>query len=234
LGSSYEEAEQIYAGKTVLVKDYRNAINFNQRRRGWMFQRFVRKLGSKCEVADGKVFEFGGTKLRFSPPVPHGEDETALGWVLMTGIESQEEKFLHSSDVQGPMSKVTTRMILREKPDLLILGGPPTYLEGIRVEKAAIQKGIENAARIATKIPKVVFEHHLLRSEDWAQRAKKVLETANKAEHDLMTAAEYSGDKPSLLEARRERLYGDQPPSEAFLKWTELSRDKQRLKPPPI
>src|SRR3990170_1030900 len=58
LGSSSEESEQIYQDKIVLVKDIRNAINFSQRRRGWMFQQFVKKIGKKCEVADGRVFEF--------------------------------------------------------------------------------------------------------------------------------------------------------------------------------
>lgn len=234
LGSSFEESEQIYSGKTVLVKDIRNAINFNQRRRGWMFQRFVKRLGSKCEVADGKEFEYGRTRIRISQPVAHGEDETMLGWVLMTAIEAQDEKILHASDVQGPMSKITTSLILKEKPDLLILGGPPLYLEGIRVEKASIRKGIQNASKIAQKVPKMILEHHLLRSEGWREGAKDVFEMAGKVGHEVSSAADYLGLKPRLLEARRERLYEEEPPSEEFLKWTQLRREKRREQPPPI
>src|SRR5271157_2650394 len=52
VGCTAEEAEAIYGNKLVLAKDIRNAINFNQRKRGWMFQRFVKRIGSKCEVAD--------------------------------------------------------------------------------------------------------------------------------------------------------------------------------------
>ncbi len=234
VGSSAEESEAIYRDKVVLVKDIRNAINFNQRRRGWMFQRFVKRIGSKCEVADDRSFEYGATKVKISQPVPHGEDETELGWVLMTTIESGGEKVLHASDVQGPMSKVTTRLILKEKPDILILGGPPLYLEGVRVGKASIRKGLENASRIAEKVPKVIFEHHVLRSEAWKDDAKTVLEAGAKAGHEIVTAAEYLREPVRLLESKRERLYEEEPPPEEFVKWTELPREKRRQQPPPV
>lgn len=234
LGSNPQESEQIYQDKVVLVKDIRNAINFNQRRRGWMFQRFVKRIGGKCEVADGRAFEYGASKLRISEPVPHGEDSTELGWVLMTTIESGEEKVLHASDVQGPMSTQATRAILKENPELLVLGGPPLYLEGVKVEKSSIQKGIRNAAKIAGHIQTVIFEHHVLRSENWRDRASPVYDASAKAGHGVVTGAEYLGMQPMLLESRREKLYEEEPPSEAFLKWTELRREKRSLELPPV
>ena len=234
LGSSAEESEQIYRDKLVLAKDIRNAINFNQRRRGWMFQRFVKRIGSKCEVADGKDYELGATTVKISQPVPHGEDETELGWVLMTTIESQGEKAIHASDVQGPMSNLTTKLLLKENPGTLILGGPPLYLEGVRVRKASILKGLANASKIAGKIPKVIFEHHVLRSEKWEDEAKSVLQASAEAGHEMVTAAAYLGDPPMLLESRRERLYEEDPPSKDFVRWTELPREKRRLQAPPV
>jgi len=234
LGSSSEESEQIYRDKLVLTKDIRNAINFNQRRRGWMFQRFVKRIGSKCEVADGKKYEFGATTVSISKPVPHGEDETGLGWVLMTMVETQGEKVLHASDVQGPMSKVTTRMILRENLGILVLGGPPLYLEGVRVEKTSIQQGLENASTIVGKVPKVIFEHHVLRSSNWKEQAGMVIEGAAKAGHEVVTAAEFLGEQPMLLESLRERLYEEEPPSEEFMKWSQLNYEKRRQQTPPV
>ncbi len=234
LGSSAKEAEEIYQDKVVLVKDIRNAINFNQRRRGWMFQRFLKKIASECEVADGKIFEYGGTKLKISEPVPHGEEQTELGWVIMATIESQGEKVLHASDVQGPMSKQPTRLILKEKPDLVVLGGPPLYLEGIRVEKSSIRKGIENAARVAGQVPTLIFEHHVLRSDNWKEQMNPVYDASAKADHRVVTGAEYLGVQPMLLESHRERLYEEEPPSETFLKWTELPREKRRHEVPPV
>lgn len=234
LGSSAEESEQIYQNKIVLVKDIRNSINFSQRRRGWMFQRFVKRIGGKCEVADGKTFEYGATKIKISQPVPHGGEQSELGWVIMTTIESQGRRLLHASDVQGPIAKPTTRMILKENPELLVLGGPPVYLEGVKVDKASIQNGMENAARLAGKVGTIVFEHHLLRCEDWRDRAKLVYEVAEKAGNKVSTAAEYVGEEPQALEAIRPRLYEQEPPSAEFVKWSKLKREKQRIQPPPI
>jgi hypothetical protein len=234
VGSSAEEAEQVYRDKLVLAKDIRNAINFNQRRRGWMFQRFVKRIGSKCEVADGKSFEFGSTKIILSKPVPHGDEHSEMGWVLMTSVRSGDETFLHASDVQGPMSKTTARLILKEKPDVLVLGGPPTYLEGVRVDGSFIQQGMENAARISAQIPTVILEHHLLRSENWRDEARRVYDSSLKANHRVMTAAEYLGVPNMLLEPRRELLYDEDAPSQQFLKWTELDREKRRLQSPPV
>jgi hypothetical protein len=234
VGCSVEEAEAVYSNKIVLVKDIRNAINFNQRRRGWMFQRFAKRVGSRCEVADGKTFNFGATKIRLSQPVPHGEVDSGLGWVLMTSVESAGEKFLHASDVQGPMSKLTTTLILKEKPDVVVLGGPPLYLQGVRVEKEMIRKGIENAAKIAKRIPLTILEHHLLRSENWKEEAKTVFDCAAKSGHKVSTAAEYLGLSPTLLECKRESLYEKEPPSESFLKWTKLRDHKRRQESPPV
>jgi predicted metallo-beta-lactamase superfamily hydrolase len=234
LGSTAEESEQIYQDKLVLAKDIRNAINFNQRRRGWMFQRFLKRIGSKCEIADGKKYEFGATRVTFSRPVPHGEDETQLGWVLMTTIQSRDEMVLHASDVQGPMSRVTTRLILKQTSGTLILGGPPTYLEGVRVEATSIEKGLNNSATIAAEVPRLILEHHLLRAADWRERARPVFEAAGKSGHIVVNAAEFMNEPPRLLESARERLYEDEPPSEDFIRWTQLRHEKRRLQAPPI
>lgn len=234
LGSSPKESEEIYKDKIVLVKDVRNAINFSQRRRGWMFQRYLKKIGSKCEVADGRVFDYGATKIKMSKPVPHGEEQGELGWLIMTTIESRSRRVVHASDVQGPMSKRTTQIIIKQKPDLAIVGGPPTYLEGVKVEKSSIQKGIENAVKVTEQIPTMIFEHHLLRSKNWRDEIKPVYNMAESVEHKVMNAAEYLGLKPALLESIREQLYNDRPPAEDFLKWCKLSREKRRVQPPPI
>jgi predicted metallo-beta-lactamase superfamily hydrolase len=233
LGSSAQESEQIYRDKVVIAKDIRNSINFSQRRRGWMFQRFVKNIGGKWLIADGNTFQYGATKIKISPPVPHGEAQSGLGWVIMTTVESQEQKFLHASDVQGPMAKQTARIILKENPKQLILGGPPVYLEGVKVDKTPIRDGLKNAAMLAGKIPTLLFEHHLLRSEDWRDRAKLVYDAARKAGNTVSTAAEYAEQPPKILEAIRPQLYEHEPPTEEFLKWSKLKREKQRMEPPP-
>jgi len=234
LGSNAEQAEEIYRNKIVIVKDARNSINFAQRRRGWMFQRFIKRIGSKCQIGDGAKFEFGNTSVKLSKPVPHGEEASGLGWVLMTTIESEHEKIMHASDVQGPMSKQTTNEILKQKPDLLLLGGPPFYLEKTKVQKSLISEGISNAMMIATRVPTVIFEHHALRSENWREEIQPVREAGEEAGHKVVTAAEYLGVECTPLESIRQKLYMEDPPSESFLKWCRLQRDKQRMAPPPV
>ena len=234
VGSSAEEAEEIYKDKLVLTKDIRNFINFNQRRRGWMFQRFVKRIGGKCEVADGRSFEFGSTKVTLSRPVPHGEEGSEMGWVLMTSVSCGGQRFLHASDVQGPMSDETVRLILAEKPSVLVLGGPPTYLKGVRVAASSIDRGIRNTARIAAAVPTIILEHHILRSEGWEAEARLVFEAAKEAESVIKTAAGFLNQPTMALEARRQKLYEEEPPSAEFLKWTELPREKRQVKSPPI
>jgi predicted metallo-beta-lactamase superfamily hydrolase len=234
LGSSQEESKRIYENKTVLAKDFRNAINVSQRRRGWMFQQFLKRIGSKCEVADGQTFEYGATRVKFSPPVPHGEEKNELGYLVMTFVESGGQRVLHASDVQGPISKQTARMIAKFAPDLAIVGGPPLYLEGFKIERESIRKGIENAAKLTKRISTLILEHHLLRSENWRKEAQPVFDSADRYGHRVLTAAEYLGLAPNLLEFAREQLYEQDPPSEEFLKWCTLPREKRRLQPPPF
>jgi predicted metallo-beta-lactamase superfamily hydrolase len=192
-----------------------------------MFQRFVKRLGGKCEIADSRSFDFG-------EPVPHGEENSEMGWVLMTLVKCGDETFIHSSDVQGPIAKRTLDLIRKEEPDVLILGGPPTYLKGVRVSEQPIQSGIMNAAVLAATIPIVILEHHILRSESWSADAKPVFESAYKTGNKVVTAAEYLGQTATILESRRLKLYEEEEPSAEFLKWAELSREKRQLINPPI
>ena len=234
LASSAREARDIYHGKTVLVKDARSSINVSQRRRGWIFQSFCRKIEAEVVVADGRSFEYGDTKVRFSPALPHGEDSTELGSVLAMIIESGPDRLIHASDVQGPISEMALQFILTERPSAVIIGGPPTYLAGLKASEEAIKRGMSNLAMIAKKVPLVVVDHHLLRAQDSLQELSAISAEVKPLGGSIMTAAEYLGEQPRLLEANRRKLYEENPPSRQFIKWTKLNREKQRLVKPPI
>lgn len=232
--SSAEVSQQIYQGKLVLMKSYKSKVNFNQRRRGWMFVKTGGKHARSLEVADGKNFEFGETKISFSEPVYHGSEETALGWVLMVTIQRDDEIFLFAPDVQGPMCKQTLNMILASKPALLLVGGPPTYLSGFRVQEEKVRAGIENLVKLAKEIPVMILEHHLLRDEKWRTLTKPVFDVASRARHDVLTAAEFLKSENMFLESRRNRLYEEYPPDNDFEKWLKLPLPERKLTPPPI
>jgi len=234
LASSLREAQYIYREKTVLVKDVRSSINVSQRRRGWIFQSFCRKIDVETVVADGRSFEYGDTRVRFSAALPHGEDSTELGSVLATVIESRSEKLVHASDIQGPISDKTLQFILSERPSAIIMGGPPTYLSGVRVSEDTIRRAMSNIAIVARRIPLVIVDHHLLRAQDSLQELSAISSEIRPLGGSIMTAAEYIGERPRLLEANRRTLYQEKPPSRQFIKWTKMGREKQRLVKPPI
>lgn len=232
--SSSEIADSIYSGKLVLMKSYRSRVNVSQRRRGWIFVNTGGRKAKKLEVSDKRSFKFGDTTLRFSPPVSHGEENSGLGWLVMTTIEySNAERVLFASDVQGPMSKRTLEIILAERPDVLIVGGPPLYLAGM-VKEESLEMGFENLERIAEKVPSVILDHHLLRDKEWRKKAEPAFNIASRTEHKIVTAAEYIGEENQLLEAKRDELYKDDPPSQEFIKWTKIPILKRKLTPPPI
>lgn len=232
--SSAEVSQEIYLGKSVLMKSYRADVNFNQRRRGWMFVKTGGKDAKKLEVADGKTFRFGETKLKFSRPVYHGSEGTALGWVLMTCVHHGDESFLFAPDVQGPMYNPTLKIILTYRPRLLMIGGPPVYLAGFRVQEEKVRLGIRNLAELAENIPVIILEHHMLRDEKWRGFAKPVFDSASRADHRVFTAAEFLGVENKLLESQRRRLYEEQPPDAEFERWLKLPQPKRKLTPPPV
>jgi hypothetical protein len=229
-----ETARQIYESKTVLAKNPREQINYSQRERAWMFSKTGGKYAKTVENADGKTFMFGATKVKFSEPVFHGPENSQLGWVLMTTITSQDEKFLFAPDVQGPMSAHTLQTIINENPQLLMIGGPPLYLSPLKVGENELQTGVKNLGDIARKIPNVILDHHVLRDENWQENTINILYNSYKSGSTLMTAAEFLGKKSVLLEASRKRLFKENPPSKEFETWMKANDETKRHVKPPI
>jgi len=232
--SSPDVAKHIYEGKLVFVKNFRSMINFSQRRRGWLFQKTGGRHAKRLEIADGKTFEFGETKLKFSDPVFHGPENSALGWLLMATIKRCGEKVLFASDVQGPMYNPTLEKILAEKPQLVILGGPPIYLAGFRVRDEHVQQGMKNLESVVKNVPTTILEHHILRDERWRELSQPIFDAASKMGHSVVTAAEFLGEENNLLEFRRKHLFRMEPPGSEFEGWMKLPRLKRKLIRPPI
>jgi predicted metallo-beta-lactamase superfamily hydrolase len=156
-----------------------------------------------------------------------------LGWVTMAALECGDECFVFAPDVQGPMSARAVEFIKAQKPQVLMVGGPPFYLGGFKVDERQLQRGISNLQSLAETVPIMVIEHHALRDEHWNQRIEPVYTSAASAGHRVMTAAEFAGEKNVFLESRRKQLYAENPPSKEFEKWMRLSAtDLSHVKPP--
>jgi uncharacterized protein len=234
LGSSPESLERIYKGKIVLAKEPRRKINTAQRRRGWMFKQTAEKLAEKFVSADGETFQFGRTQVRFPQPVPHGEADSGLGWVLPCIVERSKEKLVFAPDVQGPVVAETLALLLSEEPDILIIGGPPTYLQGFKVADEFFQTALRSLQQLAETIGTLVIDHHLLRDAGWYNFLAPVRKAAEEAGNRILTAAELLKIKPNVLECQRQQLYEMEKPSAEFTNWTRLPEEKQSVTPPPL
>jgi predicted metallo-beta-lactamase superfamily hydrolase len=232
--SSAEAAREIYEGKIVLAKSYRSMVNASQRRRGWMFKKTGGSYAQKLETADGRTFQFGETLLRFSDPVFHGSENSDLGWVLMVTVEFAGEKVVFTSDVQGPMYTPTLNKILAEKPQLVLVGGPPTYLAGFRVNDECIETGMRNLKSLVEQVPTTILGHHTLRDEHWRSLTQPVFDAATESGHKVQTAAEFTGTENNFLEYQRRQLFEMEPPSSEFENWMKMPLHKRKLKKPPI
>jgi len=231
---SAEIAEKIYRGKIILAKSYKEYVNFSQRRRGWLFTKISGEYAKRLETADNKTFVIGDTSISFSKPVFHGPEGSDLGWVIMSVIRYKDECILFAPDVQGPIARETLSIILNEKPQLAIVGGPPTYLADFRVNHKNIDLSLENLKVIAKHIPTVILDHHLLRDENWEEIMKPVIDASISVGHKVLTSAEFLGKENYLLEAFRRRLYTEEPPPADFVKWLKKPSAERKLIPPPI
>ncbi len=227
-----ETARQIYQGKTVYTKNPKENINASQRQRAWMFQKTGGRYARSLLSADGRTITYGSTNLRFSEAVAHGEANSELGWVIMTTLDCNGERFMHAPDVQGPMLDHTLQLVLAQAPAVIMLGGPPLYLGGSRVEPQKVEAGLANLQRIVEAVPVVILEHHALRDEEWRAKMDKIFQRGKEVGHQVVTAAEYAGLENRFLEYNRKRLYEEQPPSEEFRQWMKTLNNQKIAKPP--
>ncbi len=194
---------KVYEGKVVLIKHPRENINRSQRvERAPLFLKSIEGLPKKIEFADGRKFRFGSTSVRFSEAVPHGTN-TKLGYVIEVLVESEGERFLFSSDVEGPSLDEQVRFIEEVDPHVAVIDGPMTYMLGFRYSKESLRASEENLRRILDlpSLELLVLDHHFCRELGFRERVPSI-------SNMFKTAAEASGRRNELLEAMRRELYG--------------------------
>jgi len=160
----------------------------------------------KIRYAEEKRFSFGNTELRFTMPLFHGIEFSTLGWVFATVIEHDGEKLIHSSDMNGPIIEDYAEWIIKENPDILILDGPMTYMFGYLLNRINLNRAIRNAVRIVEESDAslIIYDHHLVREKRFRERTKEVWKAAKKSNKKLITAAEFLGLTPKVLECSKQ------------------------------
>lgn len=204
---------EIYKGKITLIKHPTDKINRSQKERAKYFIEQLDDLPERLEYSDGREFKFGGTTIKFSPPVFHGTNPR-LGYVTEVLIEDDDGcRFVHTSDVEGPSVDDQVNFILENKPNLVILDGPLSYMLGFRYSHKSLELSVKNMIKIIKECPleTLVVDHHFLRDLKWKERLLSAFEVANKKGVKLQTAAEFAGKKIEMLEAMRKDLYSKNP-----------------------
>ncbi len=165
--------------------------------RTWSKGEWIGEFGN-VRFADGKSFTFGRTRVKFTKPLFHGQFLENLGWVVGFKVEYRGQKFLYTSDLQGPVIEEYADWITRERPAVLVADGPPVYGYGYMTGEEDVQQVLENMRRIIDSKPKlIIWDHHLCRGE-FRRRLEKVFAYAEKVRVPLLTAAEKLGDKPLI------------------------------------
>lgn len=194
-------AAELYHGKRLLVKARSHHINFSQKKRSYHL--FKREDLNPIE-ADGGTFD----DLTFSKPFFHGEYKSKRGFVTMVMVIDGDERFIYGSDIQC-LTDRPINWIIEQQPETVIVSGPPIYLKVITEEDKSFAK--EQLVRLADSIPVTIVDHHLTRDEDFTEFLLPIRETADKHDHQVLTAAEYNAQPNLPLEARRLQLYKQHP-----------------------
>jgi predicted metallo-beta-lactamase superfamily hydrolase len=123
--------------------------------------------------------------------------------VALTIVDPAERaRFVFASDVQGPLSAVAAAWVAHQRPTLLYLSGPPSYIER-EVGTAAIERGIDNLLKIIDVTGcRVIMDHHALRDVRFLTRFERLWETGR-----VVTAAGFLGLAEAPLESRRRHLW---------------------------
>jgi len=151
---------------------------------------------------EGRTIKLGRTRIRASAPFFHGIAFSRVGWVFSTVIERGRERLIHSSDLNGPVIEDYAEWIIEQRPRVLILDGPSTYMLGYLVAKRNLRRAVENVLRILeeTDLELLVYDHHLAREPRFRERTAEVWRTGERLGIRVTTAAELLGRKPVCLD----------------------------------
>lgn len=168
----------------------------------WNEKNHVEEPLSNIHYADGKTVRIGETTIRFTKPLFHGIEYSKTGWVIALVVEKGMDKFIYTSDIQGPTIEDYAEWIIHEAPDYLIMDGPATYLLGYMLNNFNLNRSIKNASRIIREcdFETVLYDHHLTREADFRDKTEDVWCVAEQAEGDVLTFREALEEKNPLVE----------------------------------
>ncbi|RLE66967.1 MAG: MBL fold metallo-hydrolase [Thermoprotei archaeon] len=179
---------------------------FQRRAEKWVSWRRIpeyefKESCTRLLFADNRVIEHKGVRIKFTKPLFHGIEFSRVGWVVGVVIETGGCKLLYSSDLNGPIIEDYAEWIIQEKPDIIVLDGPMTYMLGYTLNLINLSRAVENAVRIVeeSSADLIIYDHHLPREKKFREHTMEVWKTAERKGVRLVTAAEYLGKEPVVL-----------------------------------
>lgn len=200
---------EIFKDKDVFLKHPREFLNQSQKERAATFLSRIEPYAKSVNIADGKTFDFGNSRVVFSEPVLHGLTPQ-LGYVIQVLVED-DQRFLFTSDVHGPLNEGARDFIIDMSPNTMIVDGPATYLVGSYYKKTDIDRAIGNLNEIIgrCRLTNVIIDHHLLRDLNWFEYVGSLTKTRQGL--SVRSAAGFLGKDEDQLEAKRKDMYNGQP-----------------------
>ena len=97
--------------------------------------------------------------------------------------------------------------ILDQRPGVLLIDGPSTYLNNPRGE-VELRRANEFLLRILREgtVSRLMLDHHLTTDIDFRERIRPVLDEGENLGITVQTSAEFLDAKPNLLEANRKEF----------------------------
>lgn len=192
-------------GKTLLMKNPNRPTTPAERNAAFEYLKKARTFPRQMYDADERSFSFGKTEFVFSPACFNGQE-----YFIQMLIRSGDRSFLFSSNARGADTDSASAFLLSQKADVLYLDGPATYLQK---NAEALKSILERMERLitATGAREIILDHHALRDLHWKKRMEPLFQFCIGGGIRIRTAAEYRGEEPALLEARRNELYQNQP-----------------------
>lgn len=172
----------------------RDTLSRNQSHRRYLLQQMVGRPIPPAEATEAE-------NLSFSVPVPHGSPENLSGSVMMCRIRDENESFVHASDIQF-LDDRAVELVLSWQPDTVFASGPPVYL--LERRRDLLDAARKRVLRLAAHVSQLVLDHHLMRSISGLEW----LSALSRERSNIVSAAEFAGQPPNLLEAQRKKLWG--------------------------
>lgn len=233
-GSSPAIFAKIFQERIVFAKDPAVAIGYNQEKRAKIFQHQLKNVHATFVPSDAKFFEYDGTSIEFSPPLPHGVTGSPQGVVIATCISDGDSCFVSLPDVQGPTETEIVKWTVDRSPDEMVLGGPPFFLPELKFPQALRQAFFKNILVLGDSCHRITMDHHIFRDLPGIRVYLDLQQTLAEGGCILSNFSSHSGKQENFLEARRGTLFNEHPPMKEFLDWAKVPTKYRQNPPPPI